>query len=106
MDKQEILERSRKENANRDEMEKGTLTRAGQKAFSVGGLVCALIIILEALLKEDVSFSTWCVYLSMTGTVFIVKYLKLRRKHELVIGIVQLAAAALFLALHIRRLVG
>ena len=47
----------------------------------------------------------WAVYTAMTGTTFLVKYAKLRRKHELVIGIIQAALSLLFLGLYIAQLV-
>ena len=106
MNREEILEKSRQENKNRDEMEKDALAKAGQKACAVGGLVCAAIIILEAIFAEQVNMSTWAVYLSMTGTMLLVKYLRLKKKHELVFGLIQLVLAAIFLVMYVVRLVG
>ena len=73
MNREEILERSRQENKNRDEMEKDAMARAGQKACAVGGMMCAVIILLEAFFARQVNMSTWAVYLSMTGTMLMVK---------------------------------
>ena len=106
MNREEILERSRNENSNMDERERDALARAGQKATAVGGLVCALIIILEAIFSNRFSLSAWAVYLSMTGTILLVKYLHLKKKHELVFGVLQLALAAVCLVMYIIRLVG
>ncbi|WP_350453818.1 DUF6442 family protein [Slackia heliotrinireducens] len=106
MDKEQILEMSRQENRNRDEMEQATFHKAGQRAVAVGGLVCAVIIVLEWLLANRVSLSIWAVYLSMTGTMLLTKYLSLKKPHELVFGIVQLALAAVFLVLHAMQMAG
>ena len=35
MERDEILKKSREENHNRDEMERDTLAKAGQKAFAI-----------------------------------------------------------------------
>jgi hypothetical protein len=108
MNKDEVLERSRKETKNQDEMERDALAKAGQKACAIGGLVCASIIVLEAIFSDfanQVTFAAWAVYLSMTGTMLLVKYIRLKKKHELVFGILQLAVAAIFFVMYVIRLV-
>jgi hypothetical protein len=106
MDRNDILEKSRKENRNMDEREKDAVAKAGQSAFGVGGVVCAFIILFEAVVSDFTSFSTWAVYLSMTGTAFLVKYSILRKKHELLIGLLQLALAIIFIGIYIIRMLG
>ena len=106
MNREEILEKSRKENKNQDEMERDALAKAGQRACAVGGLVCMVIILFEAMFTSQVNFSTWAVYLSMTGTMLMVKYLRLKKKHELIFGMLQLALAAAFLIMYVVRIVG
>ncbi|MBR1523259.1 MAG: hypothetical protein IJ641_02265 [Lachnospiraceae bacterium] len=105
MDKEEILEKSRIENQNQDEMERDVFAKAGQKACAVGGVVCAVIIIIEAFFSDQVSYGTWAVYLSMTGTMLLYKYMKLKKRHELIFGGIQLALAAIFLIMHITRII-
>ena len=101
MNKDEILARSRNENKNRDEMEKEALAKAGQKACATGGLVCVLVIILEAVFTRQVNMSTWAVYLSMTGTMLLTKYSLLKKKHEMIFGVMELILAAAFLIMYV-----
>ncbi len=101
MDREEILARSREENKKQDEMERDALAKAGQRACAVGGIVCALIILLEAVFSDHVSMSVWAVYLSMTGTMLLVKYLRLKKKHELIFGAAELALAAVFFVMFV-----
>ncbi len=105
MTKDEILELSREENRNKDEMEKAVFVKAGQRACAAGGIVCAAIIVLEAIFAKEVSYSTWAVYLSMTGTMLLVKYFGLHKKHELVFGALQLILAAMFFIMYAVRLI-
>ena len=105
MNKEEILARSRKENEKRDEREQQTFYKAGQIACGVGGILCGLIIILEAIFAEEMNPSIWAVYLSMTGTMLLTKYVYLKKKHELLFGLLQLILAALFLGMYVYRLV-
>ncbi len=106
MNKDEILAKSRKENENQDEMEMQVFAKSGQKACAVGGFVCVAIIILQSIFKDKVDFSVWAVYLSMTGTMLLYKYIKLKKKHELIFGLIQLVLAAIFLGMFIYNLVG
>ena len=105
MNRDEILEKSRQENRNRDEMERDAMARAGQKACAVGGMLCAVIIILEAFFAEQINMSTWAVYLSMTGTMLMVKYIHLKKRHELAFGLIELTLAAVFFVMYVIRLV-
>ena len=105
MDKEEILQKSRNENKNRDEMERSTYEKAGKTACAVGGFVCMIIILLEAIFTKQVNCGTWAVYLSMTGTMLLVKYFQLKKKHELIFGVAELILAAIFLVMFVIRLV-
>ncbi len=104
MNRDEILERSREENKNQDEMERHALAKAGQKACAVGGLLCSVLIIFESFFAGHPNFSTWAVYLSMTGTMLLTKYSLLKKKHELVFGLFQIALAVVFFVLYVIRL--
>ena len=108
MNKEEILEKSRAENKGRtDEMEMAVLGRAGSIAAAVGGLVCVLIVLLNLISKSSdpkVSFAVWAVYGLMQGALFLVKYVKLRRAHELVRTILYLLLGLTALAFLVYRL--
>ena len=105
MTKEEILAKSREENKNRDEREKEVFYKAGQQACAVGGLVCMAVIILEAIFGKEFNTSIWAVYLSITGTMLLMKYLSLKKKHELIFAVLQLALAVCFFVMYVVRLV-
>lgn len=98
MEKNKILELSRKENKGHDAFENEVLARAGSIAMSVGGVVCMLIVFLNVIFSDRsiVSYTAWAIYLTMTGTQFLYKFIKLRKKHELVIAIFDLILAVIF----------
>ncbi|MGN1389667.1 MAG: DUF6442 family protein [Bulleidia sp.] len=105
MNKEEILEKSRKENQKQDEMERDAFAKAGQEACAAGGLVCMVIIIFEAIFSDHVNLSTWAVYLSMTGTMLIMKYHRLKKRRQLYSGLLQVCLAAVFLIMYLIQLV-
>ena len=107
MNKEDILEKSRKENKGKhDERELAALARAGQIAAAVGGMLCAIIILLESIFSDSVSTAPWAIYLGMTGTTLLVKYVKLRKPHELLFALLELALAIIFIVMFIIQLLG
>ena len=106
MDKEEILAKSRQENKNRDFKEMEVLTWAAGIAARVGLLICCLLSVLEVLFRDQVSTAGYTIFFSILGTTMLLKYVKLRRKHELVIAVLYLALFVFFFALHLRSLIG
>ena len=100
MNREEILEISRKENKNRDEMEQRAFETADQKACAVGGIVCAVIALVEGFFGDGFNAGLFAIYLSITGTMLVGKYRTLGKKHELISGVIQLLLAAAFLVMH------
>ena len=106
MTKDEILERSREDNKTRDEMEKNVFFKSGQSAAAVGGFIAALLIIVEEFITNKTNFGIAAILLSMTGTMLLTKYIKLKKKYYLIFSVLELAVAAAFIILHIIQLVG
>ena len=86
MNKEKILESSRRENKNRDLAEMEVTAQAGNIAGRVGAAV-------------------WVVYFSILTTHTLVKYARLKRKTDLILAILYLAMCLTFLAFFILRLV-
>ena len=83
MNKNEILDKSRKENKKLDEMERDALYRAGYTASVVGGLLCICL--------------PWIIFFAMDATMLLVKFFYLKKKHELAIALVLLILSGWFL---------
>ena len=97
MNKEEILQMSREENAGKhDERELAALGSASRVGLAVGGLLCvALALISELALDNNLlSIAGWTVYLGLFGSQKLVLYKHLKKKSNLVFGIIYLAVAA------------
>ena len=105
MDKEKILESSRKENKNRDFVELEVAARAGHIAGRVGAAVCVLLSLVVRLLTDSYLLSPWVVYFSILTTHTLVKYARLKRKTDLILGILYLAMCLSFLVFFVLRLV-
>ena len=106
MDRNEILAQSRKENKNKDLAELEAVKKASNIASRVGMLVCCLIAVLEVIFTSRVNYASWTIYFSILGTLFLVKYLSLRKRHELLMTILCLALFVFFFTLYLLRIAG
>ena len=89
MNREEILEKSRRENKGTDEMELIVLNSALQVSFT-----------------DSMSYESWMIYFSILGTLFTVKYIKLHKRHELLLAILFSGLFVFFTVLFVRRLAG
>ena len=106
MDKEEILAKSREENKDRDFVEAEALAKANSIALSVGVIMCGVLSVLHAVFADTPDFSVWTVYFSVLGAIMLVKYVKLRRRHELAFGLLYLGFCVFFFVLYLRRTLG
>ena len=106
MDKKEILEMSRNENKNGDEMQKSAFAQASKIACAVGDIFCALLAVVALILNnlelvpniEFVLFTAWTVGDSICGTQKLVLYTKTKKRNDLIAGIINIIVAVACLA--------
>jgi hypothetical protein len=106
MTKEEILAKSREDNSKRDEMESAVFFKSGQTAGAVGGMLSAVILIIESAVTGKENFGVLAILLSMTGTMLLTKFSRLKKKFYLAGGLLQLIMAVLFFVLYIIQLMG
>ena len=106
MEKEDILEISRREHQNRDLAELEASVQAGNLAGRVGAGVCCLVSALFVRAVHTVLLGPWVIYFSILGTHSLVTYRKKKRKTELTLTILYFAMFLLFLVLFAVRLVG
>ena len=105
MNKEKILESSRRENKNRDLAEMEVTAQAGNIAGRVGAAVCVVLTLIFRIFTKTYFLSPWVVYFSILTTHTLVKYASLKRKTDLILGILYLAMCLTFLAFFVLRLV-
>lgn len=97
MQKKDILEKSRNENKNKDLVDIEISAQAGNIAGRVGACVCCLISLIFYWITNTPLLSPWIIYFSILGTHYLVKYIKIKRKSDLVITILYFAMCLLAL---------
>ena len=104
MDTAEILAKSRQENKGHDERERSATARAAQRGAAIGGLICSLILIINAATgnwSSPATWAVWAVYLTITGVTLLLKYRELKKGHELIFALIELALAVGFFAAYV-----
>lgn len=86
-EKDEILNASRKEHRNKDLAEMEVVYQAGSHASRVGALVCCLLSLLSSVLAHTMIYSPWVIYFSIIATQWLVRFIKMKRKSDLVLTV-------------------
>lgn len=87
MKKDEILNASRKEHRNKDLAEMEVIYQAGSHASRAGAFVCCLLSLLSSILAHTMIYSPWVIYFSIMATQWFVRFVKVKRKSDLVLSI-------------------
>lgn len=103
MNKEEILERSRKENKNKDVYINEINTKGGNIAAIVGLILTTIIFISEILLGFGMNYGLYGIVFSVTGTSNLYKALKLNTNK--IFPIFTLIMAITFIVAHIYNLI-
>lgn len=106
MDKNEILEKSRRENNNRDLAEMSIAVQAGSAAARAGAFLCGLVSLISVWMTGTLLCAPWIIYFGILGTSYFVRYQKARRKSDLYLCFVFLLMLLTVLVFFILRLRG
>lgn len=87
MNREEILQASRNENKNKDLAELEVVYQASVHAARVGALVCCMVSALSSALAHAILYSPWVICFSIFTTQWLVRFLKIRRRSDLVLAI-------------------
>lgn len=106
MHKEEILSRSRKELKNLDLVEMETSYQAWNIAGRVGATMCILISVIARILTSRYIVSPWIIYFSIQGTIWLVRFIKLKKKTYLFSSLVLIVVAIILFIVQVMQLLG
>ena len=105
MNKEEILAASRNENQNKDMVEKEAL-RMGNRVGNIAAASLALVFFAaQVIVGKGMNYALWALVLSMSCAIFWVKYVKMRKKHELLMAILYTVLTLALSVMHIYELI-
>ena len=73
--------------SNKDLAEMEVAYQAGCHASRVGALVCCLLSWLSSMLVHIMIYSPWVIYFSILATQWLVRFIKMKRKSDLVLSV-------------------
>ena len=106
MNKEEILSRSRKELKNLDLVEMETSYQAWNIAGRVGATMCILISVIARILTSHYIVSPWIIYFSIQGTIWLVRFIKLKKKTVLFSSLFFIVVAIILFIVQVMQLLG
>ncbi len=105
MNKEEILEMSRAENKNKDIYEHEVLKQSGTITVIVMMALAAIFFSAQIFVGGGTNWGLWAIVFSANMTTFWVKYIRLRRKHELALAIAYTVLVSAMSGCHIYNLI-
>ena len=106
MTKEEILEQSRKENNDKDIVDLEVQKTAAVAAYFSSFGLCAFVSILNWIFTKKVSVQCWMIFFGMLTVAFFVKFIKLKKLHELFVALGYLAIFIALIVVFIIQLTG
>ena len=104
MKREEILAKSKQENRGQDIANLEIARDSMQFGWIAAICILAVVAVTEAMKYGRMNYGIFLAVMAGSAAVFISKYLKLRKRHELILSIVYTAAAAAFLVAWILQL--
>ncbi len=105
MNREEILEKSRQENKNKDVHEEEILKQASKSAVIVQQILAGIFFLTQIFAGKGINWGLWALVFSSDMVIFWVKAIKLHRKHELVMAIFYTIFVFIMSGCHIYNLV-
>ena len=105
MDKEEILEKSRKENKNRDIYEKDVIIQGNRYACIAAAVFATVFFVIQILIGGGMNYGLYAVVFSMPAAGSWFKFYKLRKKWDLLFAVCYTVATLLFSAVYLYELI-
>ncbi len=105
MNKEEILEKSRKENKNQDVYGQEVLKQASRSAVVVQMVLATIFFVVQIFSGKGINWGLWALVFSANMTIYWVKYIKFRCKRELVMAIAYTIMVSVMSGYHLYHLI-
>ena len=105
MNKEEILEKSRKENKNQDIYEKEVIIQGNSYECIAVAVLATIFFVIQIFTGGGMNYGLYAVVFSMPMAGFWIKYMRMHKKHELFVAVCYTVIVLIFSAVHIYGLV-
>lgn len=105
MNKEEILAKSRQENKDQDIYEMEVLKLGGNAGAVTAVILATVFFIIQIAVGKGINYGLHAIVFSVLGTGFVVKAVKLKRKHEIAVAVAYIIITLVLSAAHIYSLI-
>ena len=105
MEKDQILEKSRKENKNQDIYEKEILKEGRNIGAVTAGILATIFFVIQILAGGGINYGLYAVVFSIPAAAFTVKACRMKKKHEILAAAIYIIFVLLLSVSHIYNLV-
>ncbi len=106
MNKDEILKRAQEEGKGKDLVDFSIQQRSAYLAYFIGIVLIMVVDVIEAIVFRKINYGSNMVLFSMCFIAFLYKFIKLKKKHELLVSLIYGCISLMFLVLWVLKLVG
>lgn len=105
MNKEEILEKSRKENKGQDKYEEEIIGNGHSVGIILASILATIFYVIQIMLGEGSNLSLYAIIGAFLSGIFITKAIKLKRKHEIITAIIYVVLTLACTITHIYQLI-
>ena len=105
MNKEDILEMSRKEHEKQDPLEQEVSQKGGNRAAVVAALLATVFYVIQILVGLGENNGLYAVALSVPATGYLIRALQLKKKSDWVLAIILILLVLFFSATHVHQLI-
>ena len=106
MNREDILKMAQEENKGRDEADIEAQHKGAYKAYFVGIILIILVNVVEGFVLDRINYGGTAAVFAMGFTAFLIKYITLRKKHELFVALMYGGFTVMWFVLWILMLCG
>ena len=106
MNKEEVLKMAQEENKGKDVADVEAQHKGAYKAYFVGIILIVLVNVVEGFVIGRISYGGTMAIFAMGFTAFLIKYMTLRKRHELFVALIYGLFTVMWLVLWILQLCG
>ncbi len=93
MQKEDILELSRREHKNSDLVEQSVYKTASFVGTAAGWCAIAFVLMISGFIGHQANYGAYFIFFVIEGGIFVTKYVMLKKRHELIVSAIYCAAA-------------
>jgi len=105
MNKEEVLEKSRNENKDQDIFEKEVLKEGGNFGAMAAAVLATVFFVIQIIVGGGLNYGLYAVVFSVFTAGYIVKSIRLKRRQDIIIAVINTVAVLLFSVAHIYNLI-